>query len=483
MDMRPLCQNLKTGQTFWSGNGRKIRNGKPMIERILRFLPVNLRCKIEQRRGLTNILNNIIWLFFDKFIRLGVGLLVGVWIARYLGPEQFGLMSYVIAFVSLFAAISSCGFSTGIIVRDLVQNPSEVDKTMGTALALQVLCGIFAFGFAILTINYIRPDDNQVQTMVACLAALMIPQATNVIRYWFEAQVQSKYIVWTENGVFLFFAAVKIVLICTQAALMAFIWTLFAEGMSVAIGFIIVYSMRGGRIRTWLIRINRAKILLKDSWPLILAGVAYMVYMRIDQIMLGQMLGNEAVGIYTSAVKISEVWYFIPIAFASSIFPSIIDAKKKSQTLYYERLQQLFNLMVMLSLAVALPMTFISYWVVDLLFGDAYHQAGAVLAVHIWAGIFSFLQAAVGKWFLLEGLQKYSFYRMLSGAVLNVVLNLILIPKFGIIGAAWATLASMACSCMFFNILSKKTRPVFFMQCRSFNVIGNFTKILSWNKG
>lgn len=447
-----------------------------MIERLLKFLPVKLRRNLEQRRGLTNILNNITWLFFDKFIRMGVGLLVGVWIARYLGPEQFGLMSYVLAFVSLFAAISSCGFSTGTIVRNLVQNPSEAGKTMGTAFTMQALGGMFAFGLAFLTINHVRPEDDQAQKMVVCIAALMVPQATNVIRYWFESQVQSKYVVWTENGIFIFFATIKVVLILVQATLMAFIWAIFAEGLSVAIGLIIVYLTQGGRINTWRMHTNEARILLKDSWPLILAGMAYMVYMRIDQIMLGQMLGDESVGIYSAAVKISEVWYFIPIVIASSVFPSIIEAKKESEALYYDRLQRLFNLMVMLALAVALPMTFLSDCVVNLLYGASYNQAGSVLAVHIWAGIFSFLQAAGGKWFLLEGLQKYSLYRTLSGAIINVGLNLIMIPKFGIIGAAWATLASMACSCMLFNVFSSKTRAAFFMQCRSFNIIGNYFK-------
>ena len=437
-----------------------------MIKKSLRFLPIGLRSKIEHRHGLIAILNNISWLFFDNILRMGVGLLVGVWIARYLGPEQFGLMSYALAFVALFTAVANLGLY-GIVVRDLVQDPSAADTTMGTAFTLQALGGLCALGLALLAISYVKPEDDLAKLAVAVLAMIMVLKATEVVKYWFESQLQSKYVVWTENGVFLVFAAVKIGLILVNAPLMAFFWAIFAEGLVVAVGLLGVYALRGGKISAWRTRFNRAKTLLNDSWPLILSGISIMVYMRIDQIMLGQMLGDESVGIYAAAVRISEVWYFIPVAIVASVFPSIVDAKKQGEPQYHHRLQKLSDFMMWLALFVAIPMTFLSDWVVTLLFGNAYFQAGSVLAVHIWAGLFVFLGVASGKWFLIEGLQKYSFYRTLIGAFVNVGMNLILIPKFGVIGAAWATVLSQACANVFFNIFNNKTRFVFFMQCKS----------------
>jgi len=302
----------------------------------------------------------------------------------------------------------------------------------------------------------------------------MVFKATDVVRYWFESQVQSKYVVWMENGAFLAISTVKVGLIFAEAPLMAFVWAMFVESLIVAVGLLGVYAWKGGKLTCWCFRFVRAKSLLKDSWPLILSGLAIMVYMRIDQIMLGQMLGDESVGIYTAAVRISEVWYFTPMVISASVFPSIIEAKKKSDTQYYRHLQKLFNLIVMLSLGVAIPMTFLSNWVVTLLFGDAYQQSGTVLAIHIWAGIFVSLGVASGNWFLIEGLQRYSFYRTLVGAFVNIGLNMVMIPKFGVIGAAWATVVSQACASIFFNIFDRKTRIVFFMQCKSFLNIGNF---------
>jgi len=447
-----------------------------MIKKTLRFLPTGLCNILEHQHGLMPILDNISWLFFDKILRMGVGVIVGVWIARYLGPEQFGVLSYAIAFVALFTAVANLGLY-GIVVRDLVLVPSESDTTIGTAFILQVLGGLCAFSLVLLFINYIRPSDEIAKIAITVLALVMVLKATDVVKYWFESLIQSKYVVWTESGVFLVCAIIKIWLILANASLMAFIWALFAEGLLVAGGLIILYSVRGGEIRALRVRFNRAKTLLNDSWPLILSGLAIMVYMRIDQIMLGQMLGDASVGIYTAAVRISEVWYFIPMIITASIFPLIIEAKRKSRTLYYKRMQELFDVMVVLALAVAIPMTFLSDWVVTLLFGNAFIQAGSVLSIHIWSGIFVFLWVANGKWFLIEGLQKYAFYRNLSGAVLNVGLNIILIPKFGVIGAAWATVASLACASVFFNLFSSKTRPVFFMQCKSFFIISSIRRI------
>ena len=395
--------------------------------------------------------------------------------ARYLGPEQFGLLNYAVAFVSLFAAVADFGLN-GIVVRDLVQDPTTSQITMGTAFALQTLGGVIAFGLALMAISYVRPDDELARLAVDVLALLMVFKATEVVRYWFESQVQSKYIVWMGNGVSLCLSAIKIGLILAKASVLAFVWAIFVEGLLVAVGLLIVYAWRGGKPSLWRIRFSRAAVLLRDSWPLILSGLAVMVYMRIDQIMLGQMLGDESVGLYTAAVKISEAWYFIPVAIVTSVFPSIIEAKKQSEIHYIHRLQRLSDVMVLMALGVAIPMTFLSNWVITLLFGDAYLQSGSVLAIHIWAGIFVFTGLVSGKWLLIEGLQRYSFYRTLFGASVNVGLNAILIPKYGIIGAAWATVVSQACANMVFNIFNAKTRPVFFLQCRSCLVIGNFLK-------
>ena len=432
----------------------------------LKRLPKFLQDRIEYRPNLQKALTNTGWLFGDKILRMGVGLLVGVWVARYLGPEQFGLMNYAMAIVALFGAVASLGLN-GVVVRDLVQDPDSAKTTLGTAFLLEFIGGFLAFGLAIVTIGFARPGDSLAKLMVAVLGFVMVFKSTEVVKHWFESQVESKYVVWMESGVFLLLALVKIGLILAEAPLMAFVWAAFVEGALVAVGLLGVFAWRGGAMHAWRVRFSRAKSLLNEGWPLILSGLAVMVYMRIDQIMLGQMLGDEVVGIYSAAVRISEIWYFIPVVIAASVFPSIIEAKKQSEALYYQRLQKLYDLMVLVAFAVAIPMTFLSHGLVDLLFGVDFAGAGAVLAIHVWAGVFTCLGVASGNWFLLENMSTRMFYRTALGALINIALNLILIPSHGAQGAAIATLVSYSVAGYWFDALDKKTRRTFFMKSNS----------------
>jgi len=436
----------------------------------LRYLPPSLRARVLSHPNLVKILSNIAWLFSDTALRMCVGLFVGVWVARYLGPDNFGLLNYAVAFVSLFSAIATMGLQD-IVVREIVRNPTSGPEVMGTSFVLRAAGGLIAFMLILGTVNFLHSDEAFTISIIVIVGFTLVFQASEVIKYWFESQVQSKYNIWVQNGVFLIFATVKILLIVSKAPLLAFVWVIFAEGLMVAIGLIVIYLWRGGKLSAWSPGFKRGKRLLRDSWPLFLSAIAVTIYMRIDQIMLGQLLGNKAVGLYSAAVRISELWYFIPIAIVASVFPSLLETRKISEEVYIRRLQRLYDLMVLLSLAVALPMTFLSDRVVLLLFGPSYADAGAVLAIHIWAAVFVFLGVASSKWFIAENRQMLSLQRTLLGVLVNIVLNLIMIPKFGIIGAAYATIFSQAFAALFFDVMQKATRPMFAMKLRSLNIL------------
>lgn len=429
-----------------------------------RVFPDFIRNRIGDRPYLLRILSNTGWLFFDKILRMGVGLLVGVWFARYLGPGQFGLFNYAVAIIALFTAVATLGLNS-IVVRDLVKYPEETNVLLGTTFLVQLIGGGIACIAAILTVWFLRSDN--VVFMVAILGLAMVFKSTDAVRYWFECKVLSKYVVWVDNAAFLFFAVVKIVLILCSAPLMAFVWNTLAETVFASILLLVVYRFQGNRIMAWRCKLFQAKSLLRNSWPMILSGLAVMVYMRIDQIMLGSMLGGESVGIYSAALRLSEVWYFIPISIVSSVFPAIVKARTKNPHLYNERFRQLFTLMVILGVAVALPITFCSDWLVTLLYGKGFSASAQVLVAHVWTGPFVFLGVAGGRWFIAENLQKYSFYRTFAGCVVNVVLNALLIPVYGPVGAAVASVLAQAVASVFFNALNPVTRPLFYMQLDS----------------
>ena len=423
----------------------------------LKFIPQALQGYIAQHPQFSKILENIGWLFFDKILRMGLGLLIGVWIARYLGPEQFGLLSFAVAFTWLFGAISTLGLPE-IVVRDLVREPDTKLETLGTAAALLFLGGVLTYCLILITIFWIRPEDMLAKVIVAILGSVVLFKASEIAIYWFESQVNSKYTVWVQNGSFLIFAGIKLLLIFNGTPLIAFAWAILAEAMIAAIMLSIMLGLHGPRLRQLCVSLARAQILLKDSWPLLLSSIAVVVYMKIDQIMLGQMVGDEAVGIYSAAVRVSEVWYFIPTTIVASVFPAILKARNSSEEQYYKKLQHLFDLMLWLSISIALPMTFLSESVIKILFGETYLDASLILSIHIWASVFVFLGVANSKWFIAENRQILSFQRTTIGALTNVLLNFLFIPQFQEIGAATATIISYAIATIISDLFQKETR-------------------------
>lgn len=399
---------------------------------------------------------------------MGVGLLVGVWVARYLGPEQFGLINFALAFIGMFGTLATLGLQS-IVVRDLLQDPDNVQITLGTAAILHIIAGLVSYVLLLITIAYFRADDPLARSVVSILGALLLFKASDIAVYWFESQVQSKYVVWVQNSVFLLFSMVRVALILNKATLTAFVWLAFAETFIVSLILAIVFSRLGQPLATLKINIKRAKEMLKDGWPLILTSIAIIIYMKIDQIMLGEMIGDQAVGIYSAATRVSEIWYFIPMAIVPSVFPAILEAKRHSEAEYYTKLQRLFDLMVWISVSIALPMTFLSTEIMTMLYGDAYAESGPVLSVHIWAAVFVFLGVAGGKWFLVENLQIISFQRTALGAIANIILNLFLIPEYGPLGAAWATLISYAVASFLSDGFYSKSRVLFYMKIKSLN--------------
>ena len=443
---------------------------------LLKFIPESLLGYIAQHPQFSKILENVGWLFFDKILRMGLGLLIGVWIARYLGPEQFGLLSFSIAFTWLFAAVSTLGLPE-IVVRDLVRKPDTKFETLGTTAALLLLGGVLTYCLILITIFWIRPDDLLAKILVAILGSTMLFKASEIAVYWFESQVISKYTVWVQNGSFLIFAGIKVLLILNGTPLIAFAWATLGEALIAAVILSIMLGLNGLRPQQLCVSLTRAKILLKDSWPLLLSSIAVVVYMKVDQIMLGQMVGDEAVGIYSAAVRISEVWYFIPTTIVASVFPAILKARNSSEEQYYKKLQHLFDLMLWLSIGIALPMTFLSESVIKILFGETYLDASPILSIHTWASVFVFLGVASSKWFIAENKQILSFQRTIIGALINVLLNILFIPKFQAVGAATTTIISYAIVTIISDLFQKETRLIFFMKIESFNLLKVISRI------
>lgn len=421
--------------------GRISDTDQAMSHALTRYLPAFLRRKLEGRPSLQKVVNNTGWLFCDRLVRSGAGLLVNVWIARYLGPEQYGSLSYAIAFATLFLPLVTLGLDE-IVVRNVVRDPACKDETLGTAFLLKLIGGAAAFVAATVAAIMLRPSDTLSHWLVGVIAAGTLFQSFNIIEIWFNSQVQAKFAVLARNVAFFVCLLVKIALIMTRAPLLAFAAVMTVEVAINAAGLVFAYRLKGESFGAWRGTLQRAKTLLRDSVPLVISFAVIGIYQRIDQVMLQEMVDSKEVGIYSVAVRLAEVWAFIPNAIYWSVFPSIIEAKQVSEELFQQRLQKFYNLVALLSYAVAIPMALFSDWLVATLYGEAYSRSAQMLFWLVWAHLFTSLEIAKCVFLTAMGLSRIYFLSVFISCILNIVLCYFLIPLYGGMGAVIASVVT-----------------------------------------
>ena len=387
------------------------------------------------------IASNSSWLFGDKILRLAIGAPISFWMARHLGPASFGELNYALAFTAIFGAIAAAGLD-GIVIRELVRRPAFASVTLSTALALKAATGVIAFAACVTTAYLVDGAGSRELILVSIIGAGLLFQMFDVLDYWFQSQVKSSISVRARMIAFASCSCARIVLILNQGSLVDFAVVAFVEIALGAACLSIGYRRSPHSPSGTAPRAGVALNLLKDGWPLLLSGVAVMLYMRIDMVMLEKMTGSHAVGIYAAATKVSEIWYVLPMAIASSVLPSLLRRRATDPASYLHSLRRFYFLLAWLALTIAIPLSLCADWVVLLLYGTDFRAAGPVLAIHLWASYAVFLGVGSSQYLLAENLQVYSLYRTLFGLATNVILNLALIPPFGVLGAAIATVVS-----------------------------------------
>lgn len=446
----------------------------------MKLIPNHIKNKLSQKPYLNKIINNIGWLFFDKIFRMGVGLFIGAWMARYLGPEQLGLLNYVLAIISFLVVIAGFGLNS-IIVKELVNEPKATNIIMGSTFFIQVVTSIFAF-LILLLLTFILFTDHTSKIIAIVIGFSLLFKVSDVIRYFFESQTQSKYIVWAENCSFIICSLLKIILILCKASLLAIASIFLLDAFIISGLIVFAYLSRKQQITTWKVDLSYIKKIIKQCWPLILSGLTIMIYMRIDQVMLGQMLDYEAVGLYTAATKISEIWYFIPMIIVSSIAPTLIKEKRINEHNYFNKLKFILNTLTLISIVIAFTVSIFSSYIISILYGTQYQASANVLIIHMWTGIFVSMGLVTSQYLIIQNLQVLSLYRTLFGAIINVIMNFILIPILGILGAALATLIAQISVNLLYDLLDKRLKNLFFIKIGSFNIIYSTRDLIKYIK-
>lgn len=424
----------------------------------LRFLPTFIRKNFEGHHELQKTVGNTGWLFADNIFRMGVGLLVSIWVTRYLGPEQFGQLNYAVAFVGLFSTIALLGLD-GVVIRNLVRHPDQKDEILGTAFLLKFVSAIITCGLIMIAILILRSTDHVTRLLVGITSVGLVFQSFGIIDFFFQAQVRSKFSAYSKSAAFLTCSLIKIVLIAYHAPLQAFAWIGVVEIIFGSLGLVVAYRSCGNRLADWRSNIPTAKALLRDCWPLIFTEIVITIYMRVDKILIGEMVGNSELGIYAVAAMLAETLYFVPLSISSSLFPGIVEAKENNEGLFQERLQRFYNIMAFSGYAVAVPMTFVASWLVPLLFGPAYIRAANMLVGLAWASLFINLGFARSYYLTAMNWTRLHFITDFLGCASNILLNIVLIPRYGGMGSVIASVLSywlaVHGSCFLFRPLNK----------------------------
>ncbi len=436
---------------------------------------------ILSQEGFLKYLKNTSWLISEKLIRLVSIFVVGIIIARHLGPEKYGMLNYAISLVTLFSAVASLGLDS-IVVRELVKKKRKQNELIGTSFYLKLMGAVVVLG--VLSIVLLIMDKPPlINKMILIIASSLFLQSFYVIDFYLQSIVQSRFVVYAKVISMTISVIVKLFLVYVNAPLIFFAIVFSFDILLISIGLLFFYKRNFSEtIGQWTFDKKTAKHLLSDSWPLILSGIVISIYMKIDQIMIKEMVSSSANGLYSAAVTISEAWYIIPMIVSSSLFPAIINAKQKGEHMYLKRLQHLYDFLAGISLFVAIFISIFHEEIIHLLYGDDYKGAETILFIHIWSGIFVSLGVASGKWLINENLQKISLYRTSAGAIINILLNFIMIPRYGVVGAALTTLVSQIVSTFLFDLIYKTTRHNFVMKLKALFLISIIQKLLNIEK-
>jgi O-antigen/teichoic acid export membrane protein len=418
--------------------------------------------------GFQKYFRNTGWMFGGRIFILAVSFAISIYIARYLGPSNYGLFNYVISFVGLFGFLSSLGLDN-ILNREIVKNHDNKDTLIGTSFYLKIAGSILAI-LSIFTISIFTTNDTLTLILIWLFAIRFIPDSFNVFEVYFNSQVLAKKVVISQITASIISAILKILLIYFDKGIFWLTVIYIIETLIIASLLIFNYKRIGNRLSKLKFDIGVAKNLLSDSWPLILSGVAVGIYLKIDQVMIKNILGNEQAGLYAVVVKLSEVWYFLPVIITSSLFPAIVSSYKKNKEIFEKRISRLFFLMFWSSFILAISTTFLAKPIIEVLFGQQYLGSVIVLQIYIWSNIFVFLGIVISKYLLVKGYTKIILYGTLLGAILNIVMNIYLIKNIGISGAAIATFFSYSTS-VFLIFFIKKTRKDAILMLKSIIIL------------
>lgn len=411
------------------------------------------------------VIRNVFWATTGKVVTLLSTLFVGILVARYLGPEQYGLMNYIISIVALFGIFSTFG-TTEIIIRELSKKDLSKEEILGTSFLLRVtLAGLTFIGIAI----YLMLSDETTETsiMILIYAFTIFFSCFDVIRYYFTSIIQNEYVVKSEIARTVIGALIKIVLLLIKAPLSAFIIALSFDFFLLASGYMLAYKKKVGNPFEWRFNKNFGRELLNTSFPLLISSAAVIVYQRIDQVMINRMLDNEQLGYFSTAASFMGVATFIPAIMVQTVSPILVRHKKTDEQIYQQEAQRMMNVTTWLTIIVSCILSALSYYIIRYTYGMEYLAAVPAMQILAFKAVGIALTTTGGQLTIIDNNHQLGFIRNILSCFVCILCNWYFIPRWGIIGSAWATIVTVLFTGGLANIFIPRYHYILKMQCIS----------------
>lgn len=396
------------------------------------------------------IFSNVIWSLGGKIINMASALLVGILVARYLGPENYGIMNYVISYVTIFSVIAAFGMDN-IEIRELSRQNEKKDTILGTCFYLRIIFALIAYLIVVISLLLYRTDAFT-SCMILAYGLTLFTGTTNILRNYFTSIVQNKYIVKSEICRTFVGAIIKVMLLWLKAPLEYFIFAQIFDTVLVASGYYLSYKSIVGSVRNWNFDRAIVPFILKESFPLVLSGAAVIIYQRIDQVMIGNILNKTEVGYFATAGKFVDLILFLPAVLVQTVTPMLVRSKEKSPETYEAQKRSFVSITTWTAIIMAAIVSILSYWLITYTYGTKYELSIPVLQIMAFKAVGMALSSSGGQIIIMERMQKWAFIRNILGCFLCISLNYMLIPKFGIIGSAWVTIITVLFTGCFANI-------------------------------
>lgn len=418
---------------------------------------------------------NTIWILFDKILHMILSLVITSITARYLGKANYGMINYGLAYVNIFTIVCKLGIDA-IIVSEMIKHRDRTGEYVGTTCVLRVISGVLSVGLTALCVTLLKPG-NQVIFAITCIQSLAVVFAAfDTIDFYFQSQLQSKYTSIAKSISYLFVCGLRIGLIVAKADVVWFAWAGVLDTFVVAVlllGFYLRYvkQKKDATLRL-TVSLGCAKNLLTVSRPFILSNLLVVIYTQMDKIMIGSLSYNADVenGLYAAGMNIAMYWMFVPNALIDSARPIIMTSKTEHREKdYVKQYTKLLCAIIWISIVAGIGFTVFSKLCVGILYGKNYYDAIPILIVLVWSKLFSLIGTARGIWLVCEDYSHYVKYLIGGGALVNLVLNTILIPKMGAMGAAVATLITEIAGAVVIPLCMKKMWPFLKMTANAVN--------------